>query len=70
VLSFIDPYVLFATIWCSAVLVSTQAGSAGAVMGLSWGADHRVVDGASLARASNTLKAFLEQPERMLLHMA
>ncbi len=40
------------------------------MMGLSWGADHRVVDGASLARASNTLKAFLEQPERMLLHMA
>ncbi len=37
------------------------------VLGLSWGADHRVVDGAGLAHASNALRGYLEDPERMLL---
>ncbi len=37
------------------------------VLGLSWGADHRVVDGAGLAHASNALRGYLEHPERMLL---
>ncbi len=40
------------------------------VLGMSWGADHRVVDGAGLAHASNALKALLERPERMLLRTA
>ncbi|KAL6763353.1 2-oxoacid dehydrogenases acyltransferase-domain-containing protein [Haematococcus lacustris] len=39
------------------------------VMGVSWGADHRVVDGAALAHASNAWKRLLEAPEIMLLAM-
>lgn len=34
---------------------------------LSWGADHRVVDGATLARASAHLERLLEEPSRLLL---
>ena len=40
-----------------------------AVMGISWGADHRVVDGATLTHFSNAVKALLEEPQRLLLHM-
>lgn len=39
------------------------------VMCVSWGADHRVVDGATLAAASNVVKALLEEPARLLLHL-
>lgn len=39
-------------------------------MAVSWGADHRVLDGATLARFSNAWKALLEQPERLLLHLS
>ena len=39
------------------------------VMGVSWGADHRVVDGASLARFSNDWKALVEEPAKLLLAM-
>jgi 2-oxoisovalerate dehydrogenase E2 component (dihydrolipoyl transacylase) len=35
---------------------------------LSWGADHRVVDGATLARASAHFEGLLAEPARMLLH--
>ena len=38
-------------------------------MPISWGADHRVVDGATLAKFSNTWKAYLEHPELLLLHL-
>ncbi|GLC52841.1 Dihydrolipoamide acetyltransferase component of pyruvate dehydrogenase complex [Pleodorina starrii] len=40
------------------------------VMPVSWGADHRVVDGAALAAFNNCWREFLEQPERLLLHLA
>lgn len=36
----------------------------------SWGADHRVIDGATLAHFSNSWKAYLEEPERLLLHLS
>ena len=37
---------------------------------LSWGADHRVVDGATLARASAHFEKLLEEPTRLLLRAA
>ncbi len=39
------------------------------MLAASWGADHRVIDGATLARFSNSWKAFVEEPERLLLHL-
>jgi 2-oxoisovalerate dehydrogenase E2 component (dihydrolipoyl transacylase) len=38
-------------------------------MPISWGADHRVVDGATIASFSNCWKRYLESPSSMLLHM-
>lgn len=39
------------------------------VMGVSFGADHRVVDGASVAAFSNEFKGLLEEPARLLMHL-
>lgn len=36
------------------------------IMTVSWSADHRIVDGASVARFSNTWKGFIEAPSSML----
>ncbi|GAX86358.1 hypothetical protein CEUSTIGMA_g13770.t1 [Chlamydomonas eustigma] len=36
---------------------------------VSWGADHRVVDGAGLAHLSNNMKKLLEEPARWLLRL-
>ena len=40
------------------------------VMNVSWGADHRVVDGAALAEFCGTWKALLEEPAGLLLHLS
>ncbi|MCL4152217.1 UNVERIFIED_CONTAM: hypothetical protein GTU68_003403 [Idotea baltica] len=39
------------------------------VMRVSWSADHRVIDGATMARFSNKWKSYLERPAMMSLHM-
>ena len=39
-----------------------------ALMPVSWGADHRAVDGATVARCCARWKGFLESPAEMLLH--
>lgn len=40
------------------------------IMTISWSGDHRVIDGATMARFSNTWKAFLENPSSMLMAMS
>ncbi|KAG0711110.1 DBT protein [Chionoecetes opilio] len=39
------------------------------IMQVSWSADHRVIDGATMANFSNAWKSFLENPNKMLLHL-
>ncbi|KAL5016243.1 hypothetical protein ScPMuIL_005832 [Solemya velum] len=39
------------------------------ILNVSWSADHRVIDGATMARFSNVWKAYLENPSSMLLDM-
>lgn len=39
------------------------------IINISWSADHRVVDGATMVRFNNLFKAYLEAPEKMLLDM-
>lgn len=39
------------------------------VMNVSWSADHRCIDGATMARFSNIWKGYLESPASMLLDM-
>jgi len=40
------------------------------VMGqVTWGADHRVIDGATVAHFCNEWKLLIEQPERLFLHL-
>ena len=39
------------------------------IMNVSWSADHRIVDGATVARFSNDWKAYVESPTLMLQEM-
>jgi len=39
------------------------------IIPVSWSADHRVIDGATMARFSNMMKNYVEQPSAMLLAM-
>lgn len=39
------------------------------MMAVSWSADHRVIDGATMARFSNKWKSYLENPAGMVLHL-
>jgi len=38
-------------------------------MNVSWSADHRVIDGALLARFSNLWRSYLENPELLTLEL-
>lgn len=39
------------------------------IMNVSWSADHRIVDGATVAKFSNAFKSLVESPELMLANM-
>lgn len=39
------------------------------IMQVSWSADHRVIDGATMARFSNLWRAYLENPNLMMLDL-
>lgn len=39
------------------------------VMNVSWSADHRVVEGATIARFSNKWKQFIENPQLMITEL-
>lgn len=39
------------------------------VMCVSWSADHRIIDGAEVARFSNLWKSYLENPASMIIDM-
>ncbi|CRG84855.1 2-oxoisovalerate dehydrogenase E2 component (dihydrolipoyl transacylase) [Talaromyces islandicus] len=39
------------------------------LVNFSWSADHRVIDGATMARMANRVRDFIESPDRMLLRL-
>ncbi|KAL2865465.1 putative 2-oxo acid dehydrogenases acyltransferase [Aspergillus lucknowensis] len=41
----------------------------GEIVNFSWSADHRVIDGATMARMASLVKELIESPERMLLSL-
>ena len=51
------------------VASGTATAKPSTVMNISWSADHRVVDGATVARFSNVWRGYLENPSSMLTSM-
>jgi len=41
----------------------------GNIMNISWSADHRVIDGAMLARFSNLWQSYVENPELLVVEL-
>ena len=39
------------------------------VCNFSWSADHRVIDGATMARAAEVVRGFVENPDSMVMHL-
>jgi 2-oxoisovalerate dehydrogenase E2 component (dihydrolipoyl transacylase) len=39
------------------------------MVNFSWSADHRVIDGATMARMGNRVRELIESPELMLLEL-
>lgn len=39
------------------------------IMNVTWGADHRVLDGATVANVCNEWKTIVERPERLVIHL-
>ena len=39
------------------------------IMNVSWSADHRIIDGATMARYSNLMKNYIENPASMILDL-
>ena len=39
------------------------------ICNFSWSADHRVVDGATMARVAEVLRKFVEEPDSMIIHL-
>ena len=64
-------------VWCCVLLDAPPTWSRAAASTLcflidwqvSWSGDHRVVDGATMARFSNLWKDYLENPRKMLVDM-
>jgi 2-oxoisovalerate dehydrogenase E2 component (dihydrolipoyl transacylase) len=39
------------------------------MVNFSWSADHRVIDGATMARMASKVKEYVEEPDRMLIRL-
>lgn len=39
------------------------------ICNFSWSADHRVIDGATMARAAELVRGFVEEPDSMVIHL-
>jgi len=39
------------------------------ICNFSWSADHRVIDGATMARAAEVVRGFVEDPDSMVVHL-
>lgn len=39
------------------------------ICNFSWSADHRIIDGATMARAGEVVRGFIENPDSMIMHL-